>query len=300
MSTSDLPPITRWEDVAERKGAVHVIHGLAEHPGRYERLARALNGAGLIVWAHHQRGHGSNPVPGIYGHFGDSDGWRALIDDAHAVAERLINTSPGLPLVLFAHSMGSFVGQGVIAEHAETYCAAIFAGTNGPPGINERLARNLARLQAVVLGRRAPGAWLQKIVIENTYNAPFGTDVPPNTWLSRDSDEVKKYNADDRCGFPLTSQAWVDLLNARVEQSTLAFFRKLPSALPIRVIAGTCDPVGEQGKGVRRLLQGFADAGLSQVSSCFYDDARHELVNETNREKVTQDLIDWISSVIRA
>jgi alpha-beta hydrolase superfamily lysophospholipase len=300
MSTSDLPPISRWEDVAERKGAVQIIHGLAEHPGRYERLARALNGAGLIVWAHHQRGHGSNPVPGIRGHFGDRDGWRALIDDAQAVAERLIGTWPGLPVVLFAHSMGSFVGQGVIAERGETYCAAIFSGTNGPPAINEQLVRNLARLQVVALGGRAPGTWLQKLVIQNTYNAAFGPDAPANTWLSRDSDEVKKYNADDRCGFPLTSQAWLDLLNARVAQSTVAFFRKFPSALPIRVIAGTCDPVGEQTKGVRRLLSAFADAKLSRLSSQFYDGARHELVNETNREKVTQDLIDWISSVTRA
>ncbi len=149
----------------------------------------------------------------------------------------------------------------------------------------------------VALGGRAPGAWLQKIVTADTYNAPFGAGAPPNTWLSRDTDEVKKYNADDRCGFPPTSQAWLDLVNARVAQSTGAFFRKFPSALPIRVIAGTRDPVGEQTKGVRRLLTAFADAHLSRVSSEFYDGARHELVNETNRDEVTQDLIDWISSV---
>jgi alpha-beta hydrolase superfamily lysophospholipase len=148
------------------------------------------------------------------------------------------------------------------------------------------------------LGRRAAGAWLQKIVFEHTYNAPFGPDAPPNAWLSRDADEVARYNADPDCGFPLTSQAWLDLLNARVAQGSDAFFRRIPSALPVYVIAGTRDPVGEMGKGVRRLLQAFADAGLSNVGSRLYDGARHELVNELNRDEVTSDLIDWISSAI--
>ena len=296
---SDLPPICRWEDVAEPKGAVHVIHGLAEHPERYERLARALNGAGLIVWAHHQRGHGLNPVPGIRGHFGDEGGWRAVIDDAWRVSARLRDAWPG-PLVLFAHSMGSFVGQAVVAEHGESYCGAVFSGTNGPPGIKERMARGLARLQVATLGRRAAGTWLQKIVFEHTYMAPFGADAPANAWLSRDVNEVNKYNADPHCGFPLTAQAWLDLLNARVTQGAAAFFRRIPSALPVYVIAGTCDPVGEQSKGVRRLLQAFADARLSNVSSQFYDGARHELLNELNRDEVTSNLTAWIDGVVAA
>lgn len=295
---SNLPPIRRWEDVAAPTGAVHIIHGLAEHPDRYERLAGALNAGGLIVWAHHQRGHGSNPAPGIRGHFADRDGWRALVDDAWAVSEALLTAWRGVPLVLFAHSMGSFVGQRVIAEHGASYRGVVFSGTNGPPRVKEGGARQLARLQVLALGRRAPGAWLQKLVIENTYNAAFGAEAPPNTWLSRDQKEVEKYNADDRCGFPLTSQAWLDLLNARAMQGTAAFFRSIPSTLPVHVIAGTADPVGEQANGVRRLLQAFADAGLARVTSEFYEDARHELVNELNRDQVTADLVAWIRGLI--
>src|SRR5262245_21752544 len=107
MPESDLPPILRWEDVAAPKGTVHIVHGLAEHPGRYARLARAVNGAGLIVWAHAHRGHGDNPLPGIRGHFADEDGWRLVVDDAWAVSKALRDARPGLPLILFAHSMGS-------------------------------------------------------------------------------------------------------------------------------------------------------------------------------------------------
>jgi alpha-beta hydrolase superfamily lysophospholipase len=116
--------------------------------------------------------------------------------------------------------------------------------------------------------------------------------------LTRDEREVEKYNADPDCGFPLTSQAWLDLLTGRAAQSSVAFFQRIPKALPIHVIAGTSDPVGEQAKGVRRLLKALADAGLTAVSSQFYDGARHELVNEVNRDKVTEDLIEWIATVI--
>jgi alpha-beta hydrolase superfamily lysophospholipase len=298
VSASTLPPIIKWEDVAQPKGAVHVIHGLAEHPERYGRLARALNDAGLIVWAHHQRGHGRNPVPGIRGHFGDHDGWQALVDDAWAVSSELLTERPGMPLVMFAHSMGSFIGQRVLAEHGASYAAAILSGTNGPPTVKEGVLRHLAGLQALTLGRRAPGVWLQKIVMEDTYNAAFGPGAPPNTWLSRDEEEVRKYSTDPECGFPLTSQAWLDLLNGRAAQGGVEFFERIPAALPLHIIFGTRDPVGGQGKGVARLLKAFAEAGLSAVSSQPYDDARHELVNEVNREQVTNDLIAWISRVI--
>ncbi|HLG54363.1 MAG TPA: alpha/beta hydrolase [Vicinamibacterales bacterium] len=298
MSTSDLPPIRKWEKVRAPVGAVHIIHGLAEHAERYDELAGAMNQAHLIVWAHHQRGHGRNPIPGIKGHFADKHGWRALIDDAWAVSKNLLDTWR-LPVVMFAHSMGSFVGQGVLAEHGAAFRAAAFSGTNGPPPISEHLIRNLAKLQVAVLKPRNPGLWLQKIVIEDTYNAAFGKNAPPNTWLSRDPDEVEKYTHDKECGFPLTSQAWLDMLNGRADQSSVDFFRKIPPALPIHIIAGTADAVGEHAKGVRRLLKVLEQAQLSNVTSKFYDDARHELVHETNRKKVIEELVDWIVAAVR-
>ena len=145
----DLPPVRKWDGVRSPIGAVHIIHGLSEHPERYDELARAMNQAHFIVGADHQRGHGENPVPGTRGHFADQGGWRALIDDAWAVSKQLLDEWP-LPLVLFAHLMGSFVGQAVLADHGASYRAAVFSGTNGPPAFGERRMRDLARLQVVV------------------------------------------------------------------------------------------------------------------------------------------------------
>jgi alpha-beta hydrolase superfamily lysophospholipase len=298
MPNSVLPPIRKWDTVPSPSGAVHIIHGLAEHPERYGGLAQAMNEAGLVVWAHHQRGHGENPVPGIRGHFADRDGWRAVIDDAWAVSKALADETR-LPLAMFAHSMGSFVGQGVLAANGASYRAVVFSGTNGSPAIAERLARNVARLQLRVLGPRNPGLWLQKMIIEDSYNAKFGPHAPPNTWLSRDTSEVEKYTSDPDCGFPLTSRAWLDLLDARVAQSTVAFFKQYPPTLPIHIVAGTADPVGENGKGVRRLLKYLGDAHLTKVSSAFYEQARHELLHETNRETVIPEIVGWLKTAMR-
>jgi alpha-beta hydrolase superfamily lysophospholipase len=287
----NLPPILKW-NANDAIGAVHIIHGLAEHPERYDELATALNAAHFTVWAHHQRGHGDNPLPGIRGHFADHDGWRLLIDDAWAVSNQL-KTETGLPLVMFAHSMGSFVGQGVLAEHGAAYHAAIFTGTNGPPSLIEQQGHLVAEWQLRVLGARQPGVWLFNIVF-GTFNAAFGLNAPPNTWLSRDASEVEKYTNDPKCGFPLTSKAWLDLADGRLAQASLEFFQKYPRELLIHVMAGTADPVGEFGIGVRRLLDILGRAGLTKVSSKFYDEARHELVHERNRGEVIGDIANWL------
>jgi alpha-beta hydrolase superfamily lysophospholipase len=290
-----LPPIERWDQVPNPRAAVHIVHGITEYGRRYGRFARALNAAGFIVWAHDHRGHGNNPAPGVCGHFADDGGWRALIDDAWAVSDDLRGAWPRLPVVLFAHSMGSFVGQALAAEHGAAYRAVILCGTNGSPLAEESALRAIAKLQAKSLGKQARGVWLEKIVFEWTYNRPFGP--PQNSWLSSDPTEVEKYNNDGDIVKP-TSQAWLDLLDGRAAQGTVEFFRKIPSTLPLLVIAGKRDPVGEFANGVERLLQEFAAVGLTNVTSHFYDDARHELVNEKDHKKVTDDVINWIAGVI--
>jgi alpha-beta hydrolase superfamily lysophospholipase len=268
---------------------------MAEHGARYARLAAALNRAGCGVWAHDHRGHGLH-VTGPAGHFADAGGWRAIVDDTWAVSAALQAAYPGVPLVLFAHSMGSFVGQALMGEHGESYHAVILSGSNGPPGVQEAAIRTTARLQRLLLGARAPGVWLQRIVV-GTYNrqfAPARTDVD---WLSRDPSEVDAYVADPSCGAPLTSQAWVDFLEGKALLGDAAHLRRIPKRLPVHLIAGTRDPVGENGRGVRRLLAMYEAAGLSRVSLRLYEEARHELVNEVNRDQVVADLVTWLDQI---
>jgi alpha-beta hydrolase superfamily lysophospholipase len=292
-----LPPIHRWDSISQPRASVHILHGMAEHGRRYARLAGDLNRAGFVVWAHDHRGHGTNATPPVgLGHFGDTDGWRALVGDAWAVSEHMRATFPGLPLVLFAHSMGSFLGQTLMAERGTAYRAVVLSGTNGPSGIQEALARGLAHAQYAALGGRRPGKWLDKAVM-GTYNRRFAPNRTKFDWLSRDEREVDAYAADPLCGFTLTTQSWVDFLTAKTLLGDVVHLRRIPRALPVHLIAGTRDPVGEESRGVERLLRVYNEAGLARVTCRFYDGARHELVNETNRDEVTRDLIEVLGQL---
>jgi len=289
-----LPPLTRW-DVPSPRGLVHIVHGMAEYGARYARLATALNAVGYTVWAHDHRGHGEHmDVDGtrLPGHFGDTGGWDGLIEDARAVSRELQASAPGTPLLLFAHSMGSFVGQALLGHHGEAYRAVVLCGSNGPPRALESAGRLVARLERRLRGARTPSAWLQGLVF-GTYNRDFAPARTGADWLSRDPAEVDAYLADPLCGFPLTTQAWLDFLEGKRTLGDMSHLRRIPKALPVRLIAGDCDPVGEMGTGVRRLHETYVAAGLAHVSVQLYPDARHELVNETNRDDVMRDLVSW-------
>jgi alpha-beta hydrolase superfamily lysophospholipase len=267
---------------------------MSEHARRYARLAETLNDAGFVVWAHDHRGHGQNPTPPVgYGHFADAGGWRAIVDDAWAVSEALRRAYPDAPLLLLAHSMGSFVGQTLMGEHGDAYAGVVLSGSNGPPHGLERVVRVLAAVQCQALGGRAPGTWVNRVVL-HTYNSPFAPNRTQFDWLSRDPAAVDLHARDPLCGFPLTSQAWLDFLEGKGMLGDTAHLQRIPRALPVYLIAGSRDPVGENGDGVRRLYDMYQRAGLTEVSMRLYDDARHELLNETNRDDVTRDIVAWM------
>jgi alpha-beta hydrolase superfamily lysophospholipase len=286
-----VPHVHRW-DVARPRLLLHIVHGMAEHGARYGRLAAVLNAHNIAVWAHDHRGHGLTATPVELGHFGDSNGWRLLVDDTWNVSRDMMAAYPSVSIVLFAHSMGSFVGQTLLGEHGGSYRAAVLSGTNGPPDAREALLRVLSGVQLQALGPRNPGKWIDRQVTK-TFNRRFEPRETNFDWLSRDRDEVRKYVNDPLCGFPLTAQSWFDFLNGKSQLGSDEHVDRIPKTLPIHVIAGTHDPVGEDTKGVERLLTLYRKKGLT-VSFRFYDDARHELVNELNRDGVTSDLIDWL------
>ena len=302
MPMPALPPVHRWE-VSSPRGLVHIVHGMAEYGARYARLAAALNAAGLTVWAHDHCGHGDHmSVDGgahLPGHFGDRGGWQRLLDDTARVSQALQASSPGTPLLLFAHSMGSFVAQALLGQSGDRYRGVVLCGSNRPPGPLERAGVGVARLERQLRGPRTPSRWFQRVVF-GTYNRPFAPNRTEVDWLSRDATEVDAYVADPLCGFPLTTQAWLDFLEGKSTLGDAQHLRRIPKALPVRLIAGDKDPVGEQGAGVRRLFDIYRDAGLTHVSVQLYPNARHELVNETNRDEVTADLIAWFEQVVNA
>lgn len=276
------------------RGVIHISHGMAEHAGRYARFAEALTAAGWHVYANDHRGHGrSAATDADLGWFAEHDGWDRLVLDLREYIDRWRAHHPDVPIVLFAHSMGALLGQQYLYEHGSTLNAAILCGTQGKPPPLAAAGRVIARLERRRKGARGRSRLLDKLAF-GQFNAHFRPNRTGFDWLSRDEAEVDAYVADPWCGFLFTTQAWIDLLDGLAELSRPRNQARIRRDLPIHIIAGDRDPVGEMGRSVRSLIAAYEAVGLRSVTSQIYDGARHELLNETNREEVTADLLRWL------
>jgi alpha-beta hydrolase superfamily lysophospholipase len=259
-------------DVADPRGVVQVAHGLAEHSSRYDRFARALNDAGYSVRACDHRGHGDS-VAGSPGDFGAA-GFDGLIADLAAYGAGL---QGDLPLFLFAHSMGSFAAQSVLLTHSGQYTGVVLSGSTAL----DLLAAGLAQAEGPV-GLEA-------------FNAGF----EPRTgyeWLSRDEAEVDRYVADPLCGFELPDETVPMLFGAAATLGDPTALAAIRPDLPLLIVSGSDDPLAGGGQLVQVLGQRYRDAGLADVTVTLYDGARHEILNETNRDEVTADIVAWLDA----
>ena len=277
---------------------MQIVHGLAEHAGRYARLAHALTDASYAVHAHDLRGHGRTAKhESDLGYFADRDGWRKCLDDVRAVRRAVAAQHSGLPLILLGHSMGSFLVQQLMEEDGDGLAGAVLSGSGGKPSPLANAARLVARIERLRLGKRGRSALINGFSF-GAFNKPFEPARTKFDWLSRDPAEVAKYVADPLCGFAASVQLWIDLLDALGEIARPARQARILKRLPVYVIAGRRDPVSENAKGVEALVGAYRAAGLQQVTARIYPEARHELFNETNRDEVTSDLIAWLDGAI--
>ena len=293
--------VYRWDPVGTPRAVLHVSHGMAEHARRYARFAEALNACGFVVYAHDHRGHGDSLVPDAarngyapLGHMGDDDSFERAVEDLHRLLRDEHARHVGLPLVLFAHSMGSFFAQRLIAAYPSDVDALILSGTNGPPPAIAAAGRVVARLERARLGKTKPSALLQKLSFGD-FNKPFEGRTEFD-WLSRDPSEVDAYVSDPLCGFGISTQSWVDLLDALGGLTKYEALAHIAKTLPIYVVSGDRDPVGGNGAGPKKLVDLYRAAGLTDVRLDLLPDARHEVLNETNHDATTAKLIAWLES----
>ena len=284
----------RWLPDVPATAVVQIVHGLAEHAGRYARLAEALSSRGYAVYANDHRGHGRTAKTAAdLGFFAEHDGWNKCVGDLWQLNHEITARHPGLPIVLLGHSMGSFLVQQLISEHGEGLAGAVLSASNGKAAVLATIARGLARLERLRVGSRGRSP-LMHAVLFATFNRPFRPARTPFDWLSRDAAEVDKYVADPLCGFGSTAQLYIDLLVALGEIATPARQARIPKRLPIYIFNGSRDPVATN---IGQLLDAYRACGLENVTFRAYRDGRHESLNEINRDEVTRDLITWLDVV---
>jgi alpha-beta hydrolase superfamily lysophospholipase len=284
----------RWLPEDRPRAVVQIAHGLAEHSARYARLAAALNAAGYAVYANDHRGHGPKAAAADLGHFADEKGWDKAVGDLWTMNRLIAAEQPGVPIVFLGHSLGSFLGQDFVARHSDALAGAVFSGSSGKPPAIATVGGIVARAERLRLGKRGKSPLIDSMWF-GAYNKPFS---PPRTafdWLSRDEKEVDAYVADPYCGFQFTTQLAVDVLDALPGLLSPARLARIRKDLPIYIFSGEADPVGANLKG---LIADLRAAGFTKLTTRVYPRARHETLNETNREEVTRDLIDWLDGAV--
>ncbi len=289
--------VYRWLPERTPIAVVQIAHGLAEHAGRYARLAESLTGADYAVYANDHRGHGRTAKsPDDLGFFAEQDGWQKCVGDLWQVNRHIAAAHPGLPIVLLGHSMGSTLAEQFMGEHGDALAGVVLSGANGKPTSLAAAGRGVARAERFRLGARGRSKLVQSLTFD-AFNKKFAPARTAFDWLSRDPAEVDKYVADPLCGFQATVQLWIDLLDGWEAASTAAHRKRVPRDLPIYVIAGERDPVSGNTRQIAAWLADYRAAGFSKLEHRFYPEARHELFNETNRQEVTADLIGWLKNL---
>ncbi|MDT0344363.1 alpha/beta fold hydrolase [Streptomyces litchfieldiae] len=275
------------------RGWVQLVHGAAEHARRYDAFARRLAAHGYAVIASDNRGHGDTaPGTGGLGVVGES-GWRAVVEDIHAVGERVRARFPGLPHVLFGHSMGSQLARDYAQEHGGALDGLILCGTfRSLPGCEPEAA--IARLEEEIArgGRAAPSGFVPELFSSFNDPYPFRTGFE---WLSRDTAAVDAYVADERCGFPFSAGLALDWVRGVRKINDPAAQGRIPADLPVLVVVGDQDPCHVGMNLVHELLEDFRYLGTRDLAWRAYPGARHEILNETNREEVYADLLAWLA-----
>ena len=288
--------VHKWLEEGESpRGVVQIAHGMAEHSGRYERFARELVKNGYIVYAHDHRGHGRTAgLAGEMGHFSDDNGWNLVVEDMYQLTGIIREEYPDLPIFLFGHSMGSLLSRDYISKYGQLLTGVILAGTVGDPGFAGRVGTFLARLERKLMGTRKRSVLINKLSFGG-YNKTFQPARTEFDWLSRDKNEVDNYIDDPYCGNPCSTGFYYDLLSGIQSINKMDNINKVPKDLPIYFISGEQDPAGEMSKGVLGVYQKYKKAGLKEIRYKFYPEARHELLNEINRQEVFQDIINWLN-----
>ena len=284
----------RWLPEHRPRAVLQIAHGLSEHSGRYARLANALNGAGYGAYAADLRGHGPKAAAADLGHFADAGGWDKVVGDLWTLNRLIAAEQPGAPIVLLGHSLGSFLGRGFIAQHSDALAGAALSGSSGKPPAIAALGRLVAREERLRLSKRGKSDPLFAMWFGG-FNKAFSPARTPYDWLSRDEREVDAYVADPLCGLPFTTQLAIDVLDALPRVTSLASLAAIRKDMPIYVFSGERDPVGANIKG---LIQDLKAAGFTRLTTRLYPGARHETLNETNRDEVTRDLIAWLDEVV--
>lgn len=299
-STSGTTKIhaVRYLPDGEIKAILQIAHGMVEYIERYEAFALFLASKGFLVTGNDHLGHGKSiNSKDDWGYFAKEDGNRAVLCDMYQLTQITKEKYPEVPYFLLGHSMGSFYTRQYLCTFGNELQGAIIMGTGCQPLALIQTGRLLTKMISLFKGWNYRSDFINNMAF-GSYNKHFQPARTTKDWLTKDTAIVDKYVADECCNFIFTLNAYYNMFTGISRLYNKKLLSNMPKELPVFFVAGEDDPVGDYGKGVRKAVTMFQGIGMKHVSLKLYPTDRHEILNETDRGQVYEDLYSWLNSLL--
>lgn len=284
-----------WIPDGTIKAVLQITHGMVEHIERYREFCVWMAERGIVVIGHDHLGHGKTVYNREeFGYFGSKEGMTHVVKDIRRVTVYSKKKYPDQKLILLGHSMGSFLARKYLSVYKDGPDGFILMGTGAPPEALVSAGSLLAGSMRKLKGEMYRSPLLYKLSLGN-YNAKFKPVKTPYDWLTRDESLSKDFGEDESCQFIFTTAAYQDFFRLILNVAKEEMAGHARTDAPILIISGDNDPVGDNGKGVRKVYERLHKAGVDHLEMVLYEGARHEILHEINRQEVFEDLYEWIA-----
>ena len=288
----------KWmPDSGEYKAILQISHGMVEYIERYQPFAEFLTTKGYMVVGHDHIGHGQSlSAPDKLGYFCEGSPSDILVEDMHKLRSLIQEDNPDVPYFMMGHSMGSFMLRKYLAFHGEKLRGAVIMGTGFTSEKMTSLALWLTGVIAKIRGQKHRSKLIESLAFGADYKVFDMTgEKPEDSWLTKDVQKVKAYYDDPKCGYMFTVNGYKGLFEAVNYSCNLENAARLPKKLPLFIVSGAQDPVGGLGKGVKDVYDMYKNSGMLDLTYKLYENDRHEILNETDRQSVYEDILAWMN-----
>ncbi len=284
----------RWiPDDRKPKYILQIVHGMAEHVDRYEAFAEYMTGKGIMVTAEDHLGHGKSITDKGPGFFCKQDPATVIVRDVHRLKKMNQEAYPGVPYFILGHSMGSYMLRNYLCRYGKGIDGAIIMGTGMEPKFRVLGLKAIVAVSSL-FGKYSKPCKLADKAATGAYQKRIKNPRTPFDWLTKDEAIVDKYIADPLCGFTFTGNGFKTLAETIWRLYKDSYVSKMPVTLRTFIISGSEDPVGNYGAGPKKVYESFLAQGMQRVQFKLYEGDRHEILNETDKATVYEDIYKWI------
>lgn len=288
----------RWIPEGEIKGVVQIVHGIAEYAKRYEDFALFLNSHGFAVVSHDHKGHGLSVSNNTRLYIGVSGSWWNVVKDVYKLQQISRNDFSDVSYFMFGHSMGSFIVRCYLIKNLSNMDGCILSGTGSPGKLEVTAGRCIIKIISRFKGSNAYSKLVDNLIF-GKFNHYFKNENYEAAWVSKSKNNIKKYLEDPLCGGKVTLGLFSELLYGSLFSTKSENINKMDKIIPILLISGEDDPVGNMSKGVKKTYAKYKKSGIQDVKMILYPNLRHEILNEEGNDKIYCDILEWLNSKIK-